>query len=668
MASVAAIRSTPFTVAEDDTAWRGRIGPVTNRWSGLLLKRCVFAAACWIVALSGAAQAVAAETGVGTSPLATPGPATPAPAVQGLSAHGLAKHGLAMYGEPGLAFGFPHLPYANPDAPKGGRLTLAQEGSFDALNPLILKGNAPAAMVPYVVQPLMLRSLDEPFTVYGLLAESVETPLDRSWVEFRLDRRARFSDDVPVTSADVAFSWQLLRDHGRPAQRSAYAQVGKVETPDAQTVRFTIAGGNYELPMILALMPVFARHATDPATFEDTSLTMPLGSGPYRMSEINPGSTLTLKLNPGFWGNALPVLRGLYNFDEIKFDFYRDPNSMFEAFKSGLYDIRIETGTVRWLTAYDFPALRTGAIIRETATFRVPKPMTGFVFNTRRPVFADIRVRQALSLMFDFEWLNANLFANVFRRTQSYFADSALSSHGRPADALEAELLGPLTSDLDPAALDGTLTQPVSDGSGRDRSLARKATALLEQAGYAMKDGAMRSRATGAALTFEIVTTSREKLQIASAYADSLKLIGVRAVVRLADSSQYWGRLRVFDFDMIIETYLNSASPGTEQVNRWSSAAAGRDGSLNYAGVRSKAVDAMIAALLASRTPDAFTAAARALDRALLSGATVIPLYYAPERWLAHTSRVAHPERWPRYDLTPDTWWATRQIGGPARD
>lgn len=563
-----------------------------------------------------------------------------------------------MYGEPALPAGFAHLPYANPAAPKGGRLVQAQDGSFDSFNPLILRGNAPAAMVPYVVQPLMIRSLDEPFTVYGLLARSVETPADRSWVEFKLNPDARFSDGAKVTSADVAFTWALLRDHGRPAQRSAYGQVKSVDTPDAETVRFTLSAANYELPMLLALMPVLAKHAIDVDRFEETSFTMPLGSGPYKLGEVNPGTSFTLKRDPNFWGKDLPVLRGLYNFDEMKFDFYRDPNAMFEAFKSLLYDIRIETSTVKWLGGYAIPAVNDGRIIRESARFAVPKPTTGFVFNTRKAIFADVRVRRALSAMFDFEWVNANLFSNAYKRTGSYFEDSDLSSRGRPADAKERALLAPYSSEVTADCLEGACQPDVSDGSGRDRTMTRKAIALMKEAGYELKDGVMRHARSREPFSFEIVVTTREKLQIAAAYADSLKLIGIAPTVRLADSSQYWSRLRKFDYDMILETYVNSASPGNEQVNRWSSGAADREGSLNYPGIRSRAVDAMLAALLSARAPEDFKAAARALDRTLLSGSYIVPLYYAPQRWIARTARVRHPDRWPAYDLTPDVWWA----------
>jgi peptide/nickel transport system substrate-binding protein len=569
------------------------------------------------------------------------------------------QHGLSMYGTPNLPANFEHLPYANPSAPKGGRFTQAQEGSFDSLNPFIIKGNAPASLVPYIVQPLMLRSADEAFTVYGLIAQTIETPQNRSWVEFKLNPKATFSDGKPVTSKDVAFSWGLLKDHGRPAQRGTYSQVTEAQTPDLHTIRFVFVAPNYELPMLLALMPVFASHATDETKFEDATLKMPLGSGPYLLSNMEAGNSFTLKRNPNFWGKDLPILRGVYNFDELKFDFYRDPNAMFEAFKSQLYDVRVETSTMRWLTGYDIGAVRDGRIVKDIIKFEAPKALTALIFNTRKPLFSSIKTREAFTQVFDFEWLNRNLFSSIYTRTNSYFEGSNLSSHKQPASEQERKLLAPFSDTILPEIMNGTFQLPVSDGSGRDRALFQRAIQLLKTEGYEQRNGIMVSIATGKPLTFEILVTTRDKLQVASVYGDTLKLLGITPSIRLADSSQYWSRLRKFDYDMILETYINSASPGNEQVNRWSSAAASREASLNYAGVKSQAVDAMLASLLAARGKEDFVAAVRALDRALLSGFYLIPLYNAPERWIARASRVSHSPIAPKFELAIDTWWTT---------
>ncbi len=346
-----------------------------------------------------------------------------------------ARHAIAMHGQPALPEGFARLRYADPAAPKGGRLVQGVLGTFDSLNPFIVRGLAVPSIRGYVVESLMARGYDEPFTLYGLVARSVETDAARSYVTFNLDPAARFSDGAPVTPADVIFSWQLLRDKGRPNHRTYYAKVTKAEAIGERAVRFDFADSNdRELPLILGLMPVLAKHAVKPETFEETSFEAPLGSGPYMVAGVDAGKSVTLKRNPNYWGRELAINRGFWNFDEVRFDFYRESNSHLEAFKRGLYDVRVEHDQARWQTAYDFPALREGRVIKEALPTGMPKVSTFFVFNTRRPVFADIRVREAISLLFDFEWINHSYFFNLYRRTAGYFDGSELSSRGRPAD------------------------------------------------------------------------------------------------------------------------------------------------------------------------------------------------------------------------------------------
>ncbi len=571
-------------------------------------------------------------------------------------------HGIARHGTPALPPDFQHLPYANPAAPKGGRLVVGSLGTFDSMNPFISRGAVPevspgSGINPLIVQPLMMRSLDEPFTLYGLVAESIETAPDRSWAEFRINPLARFSDGKPVTAEDIKFTFELLRERGRPVQRSAYRRVKDVTLPDARTIRFTFAEPDGELPLILALMPALARHDINPETFEQPTFKPPLGSGPYLLAELDPGKSFTLRRNPSFWGRDLPILKGHHNFDEIRVDFYRDSNALFEAFKVGLYDVRFETDPAKWLDGYGFTAVRDGRIVKETLKFEAPRGMTGIVFNTRRPQLADPRVREALTMLFDFEWLNRNLFQGAYTRQQSFFDQSELSSVGRPASDIEKALLGPFAKDLKPAVLDGAWTSPRSDGSGRDRQRMQAAIALLAQAGYGLRNGQIANDRTGEPLTIEFLALSRDQERIGLAFADSLRPLGITLKVRFVDSSLYWRRLRAFDFDTIIWTYGVSASPGTEQPNRFSSAAAGREASLNYAGVRSPAVDAMLDALRRARTREEFVAAIRALDRVLLSGNYVLPLYFPPERWLARQSTLKRPERTPRYDINFETWW-----------
>src|SRR5579863_8625821 len=329
-----------------------------------------------------------------------------------------AAHAIAMHGAPAMPDGFTAAPYVNPDAPKGGRLVQGVLGTFDSLNPLIVKGLAVQAIRGYVVESLMARGYDEPFTLYGLLARTVETDDARSYVTFSLDPAARFSDGTPVTAEDVIFSWQLLRDHGRPNHRTYYSKVAKAESLDARTVRFDLAGSNdRELPLILGLMPVLPKHAIDVATFEDTTLAKPVGSGPYLVADVAVGKSITLKRDPNYWGRALPINRGLWNFDELRFDYYRDANAYFEAFKSGLYDVHSENDPSRWRTGYDIPAVRDGRIVKESFSDGLPKLSSAFVFNTRRPIFSDIRVREAITLLFDAEWVNHNFYFDLYRRS-----------------------------------------------------------------------------------------------------------------------------------------------------------------------------------------------------------------------------------------------------------
>ncbi len=353
--------------------------------------------------------------------------------------------GIAMHGSPRETAGFTHFPYVNPDAPKGGRVTFAMQGSYDSLNPLIVKGEPADGVRDYVYESLLARANDEPFTLYGLIAESVETPPDRSYVEFTLDPRAKFSDGVPITVDDVIFSHALLRDHGRPNHRSYYKKVVKVEQTGERKVRFTFdQSGDREMPLIMGLMPVLPKHLIDPDTFETTSLKPPIGSGPYTIDKVDPGKSITFKRDPSYWGRDLPVNRGLYNFDEIRFDYYRDAGSMFEAFKSGLVQFREEDDPTRWTEGYDFPAFRDGRVIKEELPLGTPAGMSALVFNTRRALFADQRVREALIKLFDFEWVNRTLYHGQYARTESYFARSDLSSHGHPADATERGAARPL--------------------------------------------------------------------------------------------------------------------------------------------------------------------------------------------------------------------------------
>jgi peptide/nickel transport system substrate-binding protein len=404
-------------------------------------------------------------------------------------------------------------------------------------------------------------------------------------------------------------------------------------------------------------MPVLPKHAVDVATFEETSMSPPIGSGPYRVSAVKPGASVTLTRNPDYWGRDLAVNRGLWNFDEIRLDFYREANGQFEAFKRGLYDFRVETEPLRWHDGYDFPAARSGEVIRDTIKTGMPQPSEFLVFNTRRPMFADIRVRQALTLLFDFEWINRNYFFGLYARTASFFAGSELSAYGRDADDRERELLKPYSSHILSDILDGSYRLPVSDASGRDRVALRRALTLLSAAGYELDGTVLRQRSTKAPLTFEILVTTRDQERIALAYQRDLKRAGIEASVRAVDAVQFDQRRLGFDFDMLQNRWDQSLSPGNEQSFYWGSEAADLQGTRNYMGAKDPAIDALIAAMLEAREHPNFVSAVRALDRTLMSGFYAIPLFNVQEQWIARWNRIERPGATALTGYLPETWW-----------
>ena len=582
-------------------------------------------------------------------------------AVSGVSRRAHAEpsgHAIAMHGDPAWGAGFSHPTYANPAAPKGGQLVQGVLGTFDCLNPFIVKGLPAANIRGYVIESLLARGYDEPFTLYGLLAESVTTDPARSFVTFTINQSARFADGKAVTPDDVVFSWELLRDKGRPNYRTYYTKIVKADVLDKRTVRFDLSGADdRELPLIIGLMPVLAKHATDTSTFEDTSFQPLLGSGAYTVSAVRPGESVTFKRDPNYWGRDLPINRGLWNFGTIRFDYYRDGNTHFEAFKKGLYDLRVETDPGRWQTAYDFPALREGRVVKEGLPYGLPKGMQGLVFNTRRPIFSDIRVREAILQLFDFEWINHNYFFDLYKRTASYFDGCELSAHGVSADARERALLAPFPEAVRADIMDGTWSPPVTDGTGHDRNTLRRALALFKAAGYELNGTQLVHIASGRPFSFELLTTTRDQERLALAFVRNLKRAGIDARVRTVDATQFERRRIGFDFDMMEYRWEQSLSPGNEQLFYWGSAAADQQGSRNYMGVKSKAVDSMIAAMLGATNRTDFVAATRALDRVLLSGFYVVPLYFPPVQWVARWTRIEHPSRTSLFGYLPETWW-----------
>ncbi|WP_165498359.1 extracellular solute-binding protein [Siculibacillus lacustris] len=568
---------------------------------------------------------------------------------------------IALHGRPALAAGFDHVPWADPAAPKGGRITLGVTGSFDTLNPFVVKGN-PATGLRFgaegsnVYESLMERGLDEPFGLYGLLAETIDVAEDGRSVTFALRQQAHFSDRTPVTAADVAFSFATLAEKGLPFMRSNYRDVERVETPDPTHVRFVLkTAENRELPLILALMPVLPAHDWEGRDFEATTLAPPIGSGPYRVAKVEPGARLVLARDPDYWGANLPVRRGLYNADELRWEYFRDQNSLMEAFKKGLIDVMPEGDPAHWSQSYDFPAVADGRVVKESFTTDIPKGMTGFALNTRRPLFADVRVREAMVRLYDFEWANRNLYFGLYERQKGYFDGSELSAYGRPATPAETTLLAPHPGTVTPAVMAGTWTVPATDGSGRDRTQLKEALALLTAAGWKL-DGPKLTRA-GEPFVFEIMTQTRDQERLALGWQRTLAAVGIEARIRNVDAAQYEMRRRTFDFDTTMWVWPASASPGNEQIHRWSSRAAGDEGSFNLPGVRSPAVDAAIAALLAARDRDDLVAATRVLDRLLMSGSYVVPLFHLPGQWVAHWTRIEHPAKIPGTGWTLPAWW-----------
>ena len=563
--------------------------------------------------------------------------------------------GLAMHGTPKLAPGFSSFPYADMRALQGGKLVQAQYGNFDSLNPFSVRGNVARNLRERVFESLLERNYDEAFALYPLLAEKVFTPADRSYVTFTLNPAAKFSDGTPVTTDDVAFSWETLRAKGRPNHRYYYERATHISRPSDNTITFHFdpATADREIPLIIGLMPILPKHIYEARNIQAATLDFPIGSGPYIVEEITPGAQVRFKRNPDYWGARLPVMAGRHNISTLVDDYYRDQSAAFEAFKSGLVDIWLETDSQRWLGGYSFPAGRDGRIVKQEIPLGTPSGLRAIVMNTRQPVLADPPLRRVMDLMFDFEWVNKILYGGIFNRTRSYFGNTELSAAERIASPAERAILGDLVS---AEALNVGYQPPVSDGSGRDRALKRQALAILEAAGYQL-DGKTLRAPDGAPVTLELLVQRREDERLALAYRRMLAQLGIDLAVRLVDASQYQRRLQNFDFDMIIYNYYASLSPGNEQAYYWGSAAADTPGSRNYAGIKNAAVDAAINALTAAQTPTDFTAAARALDRALMTGHYFVPLFHTDKQWVAQWNRLEHPYRHSLYGIRLESWW-----------
>lgn len=571
-------------------------------------------------------------------------------------------HGIAMYGAPALPPGFAHLPYVNPDAPRGGRIVLAEIGGFDSLNPFVLKGNSVYGQRTWGYETLMARNWDEPFALYGLLAESVEVPEDRSWVEFTLRPEARFSDGSPVTVADVLWSFETLGTRGHPRYRGAWDKVARAEQTGPRSLRITFDTPDRELPLIMGLRPVLKRTETADQGFEEATLTPPIGSGPYVVGAFEPGRYLTLTRDPDWWGRDLPINRGLYNIEVIRLEWYGDADVAFEAFRAGEISVMRETDSAKWDTAYDFPAMRDGRMQRALVPHQRPSGMAGLVMNTRRAPFDDWRVREALIRAFNFEFVNGALNGGALPRITSYFGNSVLGMRPGPATGAVRDLLAPFAADLPPGTLEG-YALPVSDGGLANRANTRAALRLLAEAGWQVRDGVMQDDA-GRPLRFDIVLQSgaRQEITVAELYVEALSRLGIAASVVTVDPAQYKERTQVYDFDMTWYRIGLSLSPGNEQQLYWGAAGVETPGTRNWMGLNSPAAEAMIAQLLNAPDSEVFVAAARALDRVLTAGRYVIPIWHTPLSRLAHDARLHYPtDRVQAYGdwigFLPDVWW-----------
>ncbi len=573
------------------------------------------------------------------------------------------RHAITLYDEPPkYPANFQHFDYVNPDAPKGGTLRQQNVGGFDSFNPFIPKGNAVG--VGLIYDSLTYHSPDEPFTEYGLLAERIDKAPDNSYVRFILNPKARFHDGTPVTAEDVIFTFNILLEKGDPMYRHYYADVAQVVAEDKLRVRFDFKHqDNRELPLILGQIQVLPKHWWATRDFSKGDLEPPLGSGPYRIGKVAPGSAVTFERVKDWWAKDLPVSRGLYNFDRIQVDFYRDSQVALEAFKAGQFDVNLEYSAKDWNTGYDSPALRAGKFVQLAIPNHNPAGMQGYVFNLRRPIFQDRRVREAIAQLFDFEWANKQLFYGAYKRTHSYFENSELAARGLPSEA-ELKLLEPLRDKLPPEVFSQEFKPPVSDGSGIIREQSRRAYQLLTEAGYRIDNDKMIGP-DGKQLAFEFLNFQPNLERVVLPFKRNLAELGIDLQIRRVDVSQYINRLRSRDFDMTSAIWPQSSSPGNEQREFWHSSSADNPGSRNLMGLRDPAIDQLVEGLIRSGSREELITHARALDRALLWGHYVVPNYYVDTWRVAYWKRFGRPPVTPLYDYGLMTWWEETPLNPP---
>ena len=576
---------------------------------------------------------------------------------------------LAMHGEAKYKDGFTHFHYVKPDAPKGGKLTLGVVGTFDSLNPFIVRGTVPQAPAfglfasAAVYESLMARSWDEPFSLYPLIAQSVEVPEDRSFIVFNLDERARFSDDTPVTADDILFSFTMLRDQGRPNHRTYYKKVEKAEKVSNRSIKFTFkknpdGSWDREMPLIMGLMPVLPAHDWTARPFNQTTIKPPIASGPYKITKVDVGRSVTLTRNPNYWGRDLAAEKGMYNFDEVRIDFYRDDSVALQAFKAGAFDLRREPDPKKWAKIYDGPAMREGRIKLERFPHGRTEAATGLILNTRREMFKDHALREAVSLAFDFGWINKALFQGLYKRTESYFPNAELAAGRGLPEGEEKNILEKYKDKLSLSVFNESVVPAQTDGSeAQRRDQLLKAAEILKAGGYTLREEKLFSPQNNP-VSFEVMLSDPLEEKVALEWSRNLQRLGIEARVRTVDSAQYQARLNSFDYDVTTGRWFNSLSPGNEQMFFWSCAAAKQNGSRNYSGICDPVVDALATAVPNATTRAELVATVRALDRVLMAGHYFVPFYHLGADQVAYwTTKLDHPTTTPTYGPILESWW-----------
>ncbi len=575
------------------------------------------------------------------------------------NANSLTSHGIAMHGVPKYKEDFTHLDYVNPKAPKQGTVKFGIYGTFDNLNRVSFKGTKAAGM-GYVHDTLMRRVWDEAFTLYALIAEKVELPEDRSHITFYINPKAKFHDGSPITKEDVLFSLETFQNKGTPNQKKTYGKVVKTEFIDQNGIKMIFKNNeDKELPLIIAgFLPILSKNFHEKIDVTKTFLKIPVGSGPYEISEVDPGRRIIYNRKQDYWAKDLPVNIGQYNFNKIIYDYYKDSNVLLEAFKVGKYDYRREYNAKRWQTAYDFNAVNEKKVVLKEMKNDRPSGMNALVFNTRRQIFQNPRIREALTYAYDFEWINNTLYSNAYTRTNSYFDNSPLASKGLPSKE-ELKLLYPWKDILPKEVFSRTYKSPISDGTGIPRKNLKKAKKILEEEGWQIQNGKLIKNNQEFIFEFLIVSPSLEK--IALSFQKNLKKLGITMKVRTVDSSQYQARLLNYDFDMINHTWRISLSPGNEQQFYWGSEVGKQDGSRNYPGIDSKAVDFLIQKLIGAKSREELTNIMHALDRVLLWGYYVIPMHHSDIDRIAYWDFFEFPKKIPLYGIVIETWWINKE-------